>query len=179
MIDIYFFAHGTTLENEQHLLSGWNGTILSELGKMQAKELGIHLNPEIFPMIYSSDLPRALQTIELACGTLGVVHVDSRLREVNFGTFTSQSSSLVDKNWEQYIKNPFPEGESYMDVERRMYAFLLDLKKQNYKKIAIVAHEGPQLALDVLLNNKTWQQAMDENWRNTGNWKPGWKYVLN
>jgi hypothetical protein len=46
------------------------------------------------------------------------------------------------------------------------------------KHIAIVAHEGPQLALEVLLKGKTWQQAIDENWRKTKSWQPGWEYTV-
>ena len=59
-------------------------------------------------------------------------------------------------------------------------ADFLSFLKQNYdgKHIAIVAHEGPQLALDVLLGGKTWPQAISENWRNTKAWKPGWDYSL-
>jgi len=41
-----------------------------------------------------------------------------------------------------------------------------------------VAHEGPQLALDVILRGKSWPQAIAENWRKTGAWQPGWRYSL-
>ena len=54
-----------------------------------------------------------------------------------------------------------------------------DLKeKYDGKHIAIMAHHAPQLALDVLLNQKTMEQAMDEDRRNTKSWKPGWEYIL-
>ena len=78
---------------------------------------------------------------------------------------------------EDYIDAPFPRGESYKDVEKRMAGFLADLK-QNYdgKHVAIVAHQAPQLALDVLLMGKTWQQAITEDWRKTKAWQPGWEY---
>ncbi len=52
--------------------------------------------------------------------------------------------------------------------------------KQNYdgKHIAIVAHKAPQLSLDVLLNGKTWKQALAEDWRKTKTWRPGWEYEV-
>jgi len=178
MIEIFFFAHGTTPENEQQLLSGWNDIGLSDLGKKQAVELGQHFNFTTFPAVYCSDLPRATQTVELACGSLERVQTDPRLREVNFGTFTSRPSSLINDHWTQYINAAFPEGESYLDVEKRICEFLNDLGKQSHQKIALVAHQAPQLALEVLLNGKTWQQAMEEDWRNTGDWHPGWKYEM-
>lgn len=57
----------------------------------------------------------------------------------------------------------------------------LKFLKDNYdgKNVAIVAHKAPQLALDVLLKNKTWEQALAEDWRKNKSWKPGWKYQLN
>ena len=48
----------------------------------------------------------------------------------------------------------------------------------NNKKVAIVAHKAPQLALDVLLKNKTWEQAFVEDWRKRKAWQPGWEYNL-
>jgi len=41
-----------------------------------------------------------------------------------------------------------------------------------------VAHKAPQLALDVLLRNKTWEQAFTEDWRKKKAWQPGWEYVI-
>jgi alpha-ribazole phosphatase/probable phosphoglycerate mutase len=67
----------------------------------------------------------------------------------------------------------------YEDVKVRILDFLKDLKN-NYdgKSVAIVAHKAPQLALDVILKGKSWEQAFAEDWRKTKSWKPGWNYVL-
>ena len=81
---------------------------------------------------------------------------------------------------EKMITARFPDGESYEDVETRIADFLRFLK-QNYdgKSVAIVAHKAPQLALEVLLNGKTWEQAFAEDWRKTKSWQPGWEYAIN
>jgi hypothetical protein len=34
------------------------------------------------------------------------------------------------------------------------------------------------LALDVLLQQKTWKQAIDEDWRLEKKWQPGWEYSI-
>ncbi len=36
----------------------------------------------------------------------------------------------------------------------------------------------PQLELEVISNNKTWEEAIGEDWRNKSpkEWKPGWEY---
>ena len=55
-----------------------------------------------------------------------------------------------------------------------------DYLKENYdgKHIAIVAHKAPQLALQVLLEGKTWKEAIDQDWRKTKSWQPGWIYEV-
>ena len=71
------------------------------------------------------------------------------------------------------VTTKFPEGESYEDVKSRMLLFLLDVKdKYDGKHIAIVAHKAPQLALDVILKHKTWEEAFSEDWRKRKAWQP-------
>ena len=104
---------------------------------------------------------------------------DARLRECNYGRYNAQPSEIVEPLQEQYVTNRFPDGESYEDVKKRISDFL-DFLKKNYngKLVAIVARKAPQLALDVLLKNKTWEQAFTDDWRKTRAWQPGWEYVL-
>src|SRR3989344_3059052 len=49
---------------------------------------------------------------------------------------------------------------------------------QSSKSVAIVAHKAPQLALDVLLKGKTWEEAFADDWRKMKAWKPVWEYEL-
>ena len=58
-----------------------------------------------------------------------------------------------------------------------MREFLDELKKEYPSKtIAIVAHRAPQLAIEVITKNITWEEAIRNDWRNTKNWQPGWEY---
>ncbi len=99
------------------------------------------------------------------------------MRECNYGDLTQKSEDSVD--YRNFINNPFPNGESLKDVENRVKEFLDDLYK-NYagKHIAIMAHKAPQLALEVILNNRAWEQAIERDWRNTKSWQPGWEYFI-
>ena len=73
----------------------------------------------------------------------------------------------------------FPKGESYEDVKARIQGFLNFLKKEyDGKRVAIVAHKAPQLALEVILKGKTWEQAFADDWRKKKAWQPGWDFVL-
>ncbi len=176
-VNITYFVHGTTIDNEKNLATGWNPGKLSELGKQQSKRLGQLVANLRFNLVFCSDLKRAVDSAKLAFGDKSKIVLDSRLRECNYGDLTGKPFNFNLKN---YISYPFPNGESYQDVERRIANFL-EFLKQNYngKHVAILAHQAPQLALEVLLKGKTWEQAIDEDWRRSRSWQPGWHYTLN
>lgn len=143
MIRITYFVHGTTLDNEKNISSGW-------------KDVKLLTFENIVPIM-----------------------IDKRLRECNYGDLNGSPSEIVEPMQEKNIKKPFPNGESYKDVENRIIDFLKDLKKDyDGKTIAIVAHKAPQLALDVILKKITWKQVFANDWRKTHSWQPGWKYYL-
>ena len=107
------------------------------------------------------------------------IYQDERLRECNYGEYNAQPSKIVEPLQEENITKRFPGGESYEDVKKRVGDFLDFLKKKyDGKSVAIVAHKAPQLALDVLLKNKTWKQAFADDWRKRKAWQPGWEYIL-
>ena len=178
MTEITYLVHGTTTDNEQGKATGWLPGELSELGKQQAQELGDLVADKKFDVVFCSDLKRAVDSAQLAFADKYEIIQDNRLRECNYGDFDGQDHTFKD-DMKSYIDTPFPNGESYADVEVRIQAFLEDLKK-NYqdKHIAIVAHQAPQLVLEVIANGKTWEQAIDEDWRKTKAWQPGWEYSL-
>lgn len=177
---ITYFVHGTTADNEKEISSGWSDAQLSELGIEQSHKLKNLTADKTFDAIFCSDLQRAIDTAHIAFddGNAPIIH-DARLRECNYGTYNGQLSEIVEPLQEKMVTEKFPDGESYEDVKHRIADFLKFLK-QNYdgKHIAIVAHKAPQLALDVLLKNKSWKEAFAEDWRKTKSWQPGWNYTL-
>ena len=180
-VDITYFVHGTTIDNEKHRATGHAPGELSELGKQQCIKLKELIKDKRFDVVFCSDLKRAVESANLIFGdTVGIVQ-DKRLREVDYGNLTGTDSKTVDETILEHIEEEFPNGESYKDVEKRIRTFLDDLAA-NYqnKNVAIVAHRAPQLALDVLLKGKTWEQAVKEDWRlkQPKEWKPGWNYGL-
>jgi broad specificity phosphatase PhoE len=179
-VKITYFVHGTTTDNEQGISSGWKDVGLSELGVKQSEELRHKAKDKKFDAVFASDLQRAVDSAKITWGGQHEIVVDKRLRECNYGNLNGASSEIVEPMQEdECIKNKFPEGESYEDVKARVSGFLEFLKK-NYegKHVAIVAHKAPQLALDVVLNGKTWKQALAEDWRKRKAWQPGWEYEL-
>ncbi len=179
-IKITYFVHGTTTDNEKEISSGWSDVELSELGIKQSIDLKEQTKDKKFDVVFCSDLQRAHNSAKLAWDGIYPIIPDARLRECNYGKLNGASSAIVEPmQEEECITNRFPEGESYEDVKARIADFLEFLKK-NYdgKSVAIVAHKAPQLSLDVLLKDKTWKQALAEDWRKTKAWKPVWEYIL-
>ena len=178
-VKITYFVHGTTTDNEKGISSGWFDVGLSELGIKQSAELKDKIKDKKFDVVFCSDLKRAIDSTKLTFEGIVPIISDKRLRECNYGKYNAQSSAIVEPMQENHITEKFPEGESYEYVKNRIADFL-EFLKQNYdeKFVAIVAHKAPQLALDVLLKNKTWKQAFTKDWRKTKSWQPGWEYVI-
>lgn len=179
MVKITYFVHGTTTDNEKNISSGWFDVDLSELGVKQSIGLKELIKDKEFDVVFCSDLKRAIHSAELTFGDSVKIIQDQRLRECNYGEFNAKPSDIVEPMQEENITRRFPNGESYEDVKSRINDFLLDLReKYDGKSVAIVAHKAPQLALDVILGGKSWEQSFIDDWRKRKAWQPGWEYIL-
>ena len=178
-VKITYFVHGTTTDNEKDVSSGWFDVGLSDLGVKQSVDLKDQTEDKKFDVVFCSDLKRAIDSAKLTFEGIVPIVSDKRLRECNYGKYNAQDSAIVEPMQENCITERFLNGESYEDVKNRIANFL-EFLKQNYdgKSVAIVAHKAPQLALDVLLKEKTWEQAFSEDWRKRKAWQPGWEYIL-
>ena len=176
MIEIFFEAHSTTIDNEAKLASGYNDIELSDLGIKQSHELGDRHKNDHFDAIFCSDLQRSYKTAEIAFENKYPIIKDMRLRECDYGDFTQKPKELVDSEKIKRINTPFPNGESYIQTTERIQSFLDDIK-QDYdgKKIMIIGHRATQYGLDCLLNGLTIEEAITKPWK----WQPGWNYILN
>ena len=179
MIKIVYFVHGTTTDNEEGRATGWNPGYLSEKGKQQSLNLRSLINIDDFDYVFSSDLKRALDSAFIALGGIGGKNITyaPKIRECNYGELNGRSCDLI--NYSEHIDVPFPRGECLLDVEKRVRDFLdYLLEKYDGKTIALMSHKAPQLALDVITKNISWNEAIEQDWRKTGDWQPGWVYEI-
>lgn len=178
-VEITYFVHGTTFDNEQEISSGWKDVDISPKGIEQSITLKDQVKDKKFDVVFCSDLKRAVHSANLTFKDQYEIISDPRLRECSYGDFNGKSSEIVEPMQENHVTEKFPNGESYEDVKKRILDFL-DMLKKDYdgKHVAIVAHKAPQLSLDVLLRGKTWEQAFAEDWRKTHSWQPGWEYTI-
>jgi broad specificity phosphatase PhoE len=177
-VKLIYFVHGTTEDNATGKSTGWAPGELSMLGIKQAKELPNQIENNNFEIMFSSDLKRAVDSANLGFKDSHKVIKDERLRECNYGDLNQADEQLVD--YFEHIDIPFPNGESLKDVEKRIRDFIYYLKEEyDGQYVAIMAHRAPQLALEVILNSKTWEQAITEDWRKDKAWQAGWIYSIN
>jgi broad specificity phosphatase PhoE len=178
-VEITYFVHGTTSDNENNKSSGWNDAKLSEVGVQQSRDLADLTKDMNFDAVFTSDLSRAVDSARLTWGDKYPTYADARLRECNYGDLNGADSDIVEPMQEKSVTTPMPNGESYDDVKARISDFLGSIKNDyEGKHIAIVAHKAPQLALDVLLKDLTWEEAFANDWRKKKAWQPGWEYEI-
>ena len=175
-IEIIFENHSTSVDNEQRVASGWLDGCLSEKGKQRAKALGERRLTERIDEVFTSNLARAIETANIAFGGSGVpVYLDKRLRECNYGTLNGVPVTQLEAERSKHIDEPFPEGESYSDVVRRVQDFLNDLSCDwNGKRVVVIGHSATRWALDVLLSGKALPDIVSAPFA----WQEGWCYVL-
>jgi len=175
MVTIIFETHATTVDNEAKLSAGWCDVALSELGELQARQLGERRANETFDTIFCSDLQRSYKTAQLAFGDKFPIIQDERLRECNYGTLNRTPKIHVDAMREQALNIPFPGGESYKDTSLRMKSFLHDLQAHyGNKTVLIIGHRATQYGLDQWAKGMNLKDAVLAEWH----WQPGWKYKL-
>ena len=176
-VKITYFVHGTTIDNIEHKSPGWLEGELSEKGIQQSILLRDQINIEDFDVVFCSDLKRSIDFANLTFIDRVKIIADSRLRECNYGNLNGKESALV--KYEEHIEDKFPNGESLIDVEKRIKEFCEFLKANyNDKSIAVVAHKAPQMAFQVITEEKTWENVIENDWRKTKSWKPGWIYNI-
>lgn len=147
---IYLTRHGQTEWNLQKRMQGHKNSDLTSLGKEQAKALGLRMKDVELNAIYTSSLPRAMQTAELIRGKNGIpVIPDDNLREIYLGCWEGMLFDEVEKKYPAQFDNFWnhPEkyvpvdGESFNDLRIRVGKALLNIAKQNSgKDVLVVAH---------------------------------------
>jgi broad specificity phosphatase PhoE len=177
-MELTYFAHSTSKDNEAGIRSGWSDVSLSERGREQAQSLLRQCAGSFFDAIFCSDLKRAVETAEVVFPGRKLV-LDSRLREMNYGVLNGRPSGEFPSDELECIHTRYASGENCLDVEGRVRQFLEErILAFRGGNIAIVSHKYPQLALEVVCNKTTWEEAILNDWRKVGFWRPGWRYVV-
>jgi 2,3-bisphosphoglycerate-dependent phosphoglycerate mutase len=93
---LWLVRHGQTDWNATGRIQGHTPTELNAAGRVQAEALAQQLSGKTFAAVWSSDLPRALQTAEFLAQPRGMrVQTTELLRERSFGQYEGATSDEI------------------------------------------------------------------------------------
>lgn len=149
--------HGESEGNRDGRFGGHGPAPLTELGRTQARATGKALALSKIDTIYTSDLPRAVETARLIAEAIGVAPVESAaLRERSVGELTGLTFEQARvQHADAYAAlmrgephaNP-PGGESYAQCRARASAFLEHaLTRHPGQRVLLVSHNITMLQL--------------------------------
>jgi broad specificity phosphatase PhoE len=175
-VAIIYETHQISTDNEVGIATGWLPGRLSTAGRELARELGERRRHDGFAAIFSSDLRRAVETVELAFGGQGIaMFQDARLRECKYGELNGMPVERLAEERPRRVTIPYPGGQSYQDVVAATDDFLRDLAAQwDGTTVLIIAHSANKWALDVLLNGASLEELVNAHFA----WQAGWRYTL-
>ena len=144
MLTVYLVRHGETDYNAEGRLQGHLPIPLNDRGRAQAKRLARKFQEIQVDAIYSSDLPRAVQTAEIVAELKGLpIHTDARFRERSLGHWEGRLYSEVERELEEKNWISHTNGESLENVRHRVMQALSEFTKTlDGKSILLVAHGG-------------------------------------
>ena len=158
---LYLVRHG---KDDETVRGGWSDQPLTAEGICQAEAMSITMTERNIRHIYSSDLPRAMQTAEILAEKLQLPVVPlKQFREVNNGDLAGM------KNEEALVRYPglfwnqleweqcYPNGESPKQFYERIYAMWMTfsqkllVKKEN---AVLITHGGVIHVIRSILENR-------------------------
>jgi probable phosphoglycerate mutase len=160
----YLVRHG---KDDDTVRGGWSDSPLTDIGIAQAKTLAetIFCNQTVYKInkIYSSDLPRAIQTAELISEKLNLqISMLSQFRETNNGVFAGMKNEIANKEYPNLFWNtleweqPYPGGESPKEFYERIccaWNEFSNMIQSNNENVILVTHGGVMNVITHLINN--------------------------
>jgi broad specificity phosphatase PhoE len=175
-VTVVFETHALSDDNERGAASGWNHSRLSERGRALAAELGVRRRNDGIVAVFSSDLRRAVETVEIAFVSSDVpVYLDWRLRECNYGSRNGAPSGDHVAGRAQFIDVPYPCGESWRDAIKRVDGAIDDISTRcDGSRVLVVGHVATRWALEQRVDGKSLEQLATEDFA----WQEGWEYEV-
>lgn len=154
--NLYLIRHGESTANTFNRLAGKIDVPLTYLGEKQAIEGSKKCENLFFDKIYVSPLQRALTTAKIILNHHPITNdnffIDKRLMERDFGNFSLQNKSILQKKHgiKEYEKavnldsHTMKEGENYSEFSGRVLEFFYEElipSLEEGKKVIVVSHK--------------------------------------
>ena len=148
MKNVITIQHTQSIHHTNGMVGSWTDWELSELGVLQAENIGRKLAKQLGDSryaVYSSDLRRAGHTAEIVAGHLGTTPVFAgELRERNLGKCVGKSVDWLRKNMECQERTiddrMFSDAESRRDEWNRLRPFFEKIMGGSEENMIIVSH---------------------------------------
>ncbi len=149
-LELIIVRHGQSEGNRDRRFTGHGPSPLTERGREEARATAKSIAQKPIDALFSSDLPRAVQTAEpIAELTQMAIVQDPMLREKNFGDLTGMSFAELEAKhpsvWHGLLgRDPHfqpPGGESHAQCRTRMSAFLEGIYQRHASgRVVLVTH---------------------------------------
>ena len=133
---------------------------LTKKGTRQIKAAAKKLKKAGINLIFSSDFFRTMQTARIVAKWLSIkkINFDKRLRDGNLGIYRGGKKKefyrVFPPNSHKFFYQRPPQGENWIDIQKRMVNFLKDIdKRYKDKTILIISHGDPLWLLDGAVKN--------------------------
>ena len=167
--DIVLVRHGETDWNREKRIQGSLGASINDAGKEQAKGLARLLWEVPLQAVYSSTLPRAIETASYVAGphSLGVI-TDPRLNEIHHGEWEGiAETDLPDPElYRRWREDPssyvLPGAEPLQVVHDRAVAAMKDIVGRHIEGeglVAVVSHQIVLALLKCYILDRPWSQV--------------------
>ena len=157
-----FLIRHTKVDVKPRVCYGQTDVDVAPTFNKEAQKVKDEIQDISFSKIFSSPLKRCQKLSEFLFND--EIIFDDRLIELNFGNWEMKEwDKITDSEYHKwmndYIKTPCLNGESFLDLHKRVNNFITDLKKENHENIAIVAHGGSIRSIILHITNKDLKDA--------------------
>lgn len=168
MATLVLVRHGKSEWNKLGKWTGWTDVDLTEDGVEEAKATGEELKDIHFDIAYTSDLKRAIETLDEIKKVIGQEDLQTvqnkALNERNYGDFTGKNKWEIKQEVgeekfnriRRSFEEPIPHGETLKDVYQRVvpyYQTEILPKLKEGKNVLVAAHGNSLRALVKYLDN--------------------------
>ena len=149
---IYLLRHGAIDHPGQaRRYIGWQDHALSDTGRLQARAWSEYFSGMALDGIYCSDLGRCLETARIIAARCSLEpRALAELREIGLGEWEGRRFDAVraedprefQRRGEQIADHRPPGGESFNDLQRRVWPVFTKLASGPHRAILMVIHAG-------------------------------------
>jgi 6-phosphofructo-2-kinase/fructose-2,6-biphosphatase 2 len=146
--DIYLTRHGESLDNQAGRIG--RDAALSEKGLRYAQALA-RFFAERAPRVYTSELTRTIQTamyLDAQPITLSALdEIDGgRCEGLTYEEIAERFPDVAQARGQDKLRFRYPEGESYLDVIRRLEPAIIEIERQT-DDVLVIGHQAVNRAL--------------------------------